>query len=90
MRNPFFLTDENAAFVQRFEAEQNLQAVAVKTATKNHVIFYQHGINQTVQHENLEFVPNWLGGLIVYKIINIGEQIVLQPNEYRNSKIIQK
>lgn len=90
MINQLFLTDDNAAFVQRFAAEQNLQAVGVKTDTKNHVAFYKNGINQTVQHENLELVPNWLGGIIVYKIINIGEQIVLPPNEYRNSKILRK
>lgn len=89
MINPYFLTDENAAFVQRLEAEKGLQAVGIKTDTKNCVIFYQNGMNVEVEHENLESIE-YLGGRKVYKVVGIGEQIVFPPNEYRNAKLNAK
>ena len=83
------LTDENAFFVQKLCAEKQISAVALKCDTKNMCIFFKAGENIEVEHENLQRTPI-LGGRIGYKVVGIGEQIQVQPSEYRNAKILQK
>jgi len=90
VKNHTFLTDENLAFIQRLASAENVDCVGIKNVQKNHVIFYKNGVNIEMIHESLQRVDNWIGGLIVYKIVGVGEQIQMPTNEYRNSRIIQK
>ena len=82
-----FLTDANLAFCQRLAASENVDIVAANTHTKDTVICYRNGVNVQITNENLQRIEDWVGGLIVYKILNQGEPITeKEMNLYRAAK----
>ena len=82
-----FLTDENLRFCQKIAAEKGLDVVAVNVNTKNGVAFFKNKQNIYVADENLQLVPFWIGGKIVYTILNQGEPVPVKLiNEYRQAK----
>jgi hypothetical protein len=86
-----FLTIENAAFCQKLAASENVDIVGINTDTKNTIICYRNGVNVPILNDNLQRVDNWVGGLIVYKILNQGEPIPEKlMSEYRKAKANEK
>lgn len=87
VKYPQFLTDENLSFVQKLCAGIQMDAVCINIYTKDHVIFYLHGQNAEVAHNDLQQVE-WSDGLKVYKVLNHGEPIPIKNmSQYRAEKM---
>jgi len=81
------LTDENLRFAQKLASSENVDCVAINTYSKDTVVFYKNGVNIELIHSDLQRIENWVGGLIVYKILGQGQPIPeKQMSEYRQAK----